>query len=120
MIYQCDMDKVLAVLVDKAERYTEMANDSVSSESLYGYLRGYLDATEIAAAVIGATKEVPNDVEYESLCTRIEAYTSFEYASDSNINTDYLENFKKGRKAGGVAAINVLSLVNGKSWLEDA
>ncbi len=112
MIIQSDMKKVLATLVHKAERYEERAKASTDNESLYGYLRGYQDATEIAVAILTSQQSVGNE-EYKELCDRIKAFVAFKYAHDSNINSDYLENFKKGREDGGEGAVDALSLVNG-------
>ncbi len=112
MIIQSDMKKVLATLVHKAERYEERAKASTDNESLYGYLRGYQDATEIVVAILTSQQSV-SDEEYKELCDRIKAFVAFKYAHDSNINSDYLENFKKGREDGGEGAVDALSLVNG-------
>lgn len=119
MIWDDDMNRVWQVLTNRGTVYEELAKESVSSESLYGFLKGFADATEIAAAIVSAQREVSSHKEFEDLCHRISTSTEFDYAYDSDISSDYIENFSKGRNAGGAAAINTLSLMNSKDWTEE-
>lgn len=118
MIYQDGMDKVLGVLMNRAKEYEELAKESTDSESLYGYFKGFEDATEIATSVIQAKHEVNDDKEFEDLCDMVTRFTAFYYDEGSNIESDYLKQFKIGRERGGKAAVAELGLVNIEDFTE--
>ncbi len=120
MIYQCDMDKVIVALKERARYCREKMETSTDNEELYGFLHGIEDATEIAIAILRTQQEVSGDEEFDELCKRITDYTDFSHGLEDSVGAqDYLSGFWDGRIAGGLGAVNALKLVNAKDWMEE-
>lgn len=116
MISMADMEKVVAGLNAREERYHKDAETCAKHESLYGFMKGVEDATSIAIAIIQCQCVVDSVGDWNALTVRITEAVKFDNMFDEDEAPDYLKGFTKGRAAGGSDAIQDLELVVTDTW----
>ncbi len=119
MISIADMEKVVAGLKAREERYHKTAEAFARHESLCGFAKGIEDATSIAIAIVQCQREVDYLSDWEALTARITEAVKFDNTFDEDETADYLDGFAKGRTEGGNDAIQDLELVVTDTWLSE-
>ncbi len=112
MISMRVLDKASLAAINRYEEYEKLANNCVDDDALYGFLKGFADASNMASNIITARYKVLNDKECEDLCERIIEYAGFRCTSQRGKDGDFLKNFRKGRETGCKAAIADLKMMN--------
>ncbi len=119
MISMADMEKVVAGLKAREERYHKKAETCAKNESLYGFMKGVEDAMSIAIAIVQCQCTVDSVGDWNALKGRITEAVKFDNMFDEDEGTDYLDGFAEGRAVGGSDAIQDLELVVTDTWLSE-
>ncbi len=98
MISVDDLSGVAGMLNERFLEYEKLASNSADSESLYGFLKGFADASNIANYIVDHKLKDINDKEFEWLCEEINDCAKFVCPRNNGVNSAFLKGFKKGRE----------------------
>lgn len=120
MITTRDFDNARVEAINRYEDYEKLANSCVDDEALYGFLKGFADASHIASRIIPDVGRSFNSEQCESLYESIRCYAGFKCTSPKGKDGDFLKNFRKGREVGCRAVIADLKMLDFRNRMEEA